>query len=98
MGCDYNFTTQGPSNKVVKSGAVDENHFDPNYFAGGMPWRLPNLLKSELVYTLVRDVLHAEGRAIVNATEGELLDGLSQNGSTSIFKALGAPWTSPLFL
>ena len=74
IGCDHDFTSKGPPNKVVTSGDKDMDHFDPNYFAGGMKWELPDLLTSEVYYTLARKVYAEAGRRIVNATEGGKLD------------------------
>lgn len=74
IGCDHNFATKGPPNKTIASGERDENHFDPNYFAGGVKWQLPDLSSSEISYMLARDVYQAAGRNIVNATEGGCLE------------------------
>jgi len=74
IGCDHDYAVKGPPNKVVVSGARDESHFDPNYFAGGVKWHLPDLLRSEVAYTLARDVYASHGRRIVNATEGGQLE------------------------
>jgi hypothetical protein len=74
IGCDHNFATKGPASKTVISGEKDNNHFDPNYNSGGVKWQLPNLLQSEISYTLARDMYEAQGRSIVNATEGGNLE------------------------
>ena len=68
VGADHNFATKGAANKTVVSGEKDESHFDPNYFAGGMKWQLPDLFQSEVAYTMARDMYAAYGGAIVNAT------------------------------
>lgn len=74
IGADHSFSTKGPANKTVESGETDENHFDPNYFAGGVKWQLPDLVGSERSYLLARETYAAAGREIVNATEGGCLD------------------------
>lgn len=74
VGCDHNFAVTGPANKTVVSGDRDESHFDPNYFAGGVKWQLPDLFGSEVSYKRARDVFESSGRRIVNATEGGKLD------------------------
>lgn len=74
VGADHNFATKGPANKLIIAGDRDENHFDPRYFAGGVPWNLPDLLQSEVAYTHARDVFAAFGGRIVNATEGGKLE------------------------
>jgi hypothetical protein len=74
IGCDHNFATKGKPNKTIVSGKKDDNHFDPNYFAGGVKWQLPDLLNSEINYTLARDVYEAQGRNFFNSTDGGLLE------------------------
>lgn len=70
VGADHNFTTKGPANKVVKSSDFDSNHFDPNYFAGGVEWQLPDLVASEYYYQIADLVYKENNRKIVNCTEG----------------------------
>jgi hypothetical protein len=53
---------------------MDKNHFDPNYFSKGVPWQLPDLLRSELYYTLALEVYQHYHRNIYNATEGGKLN------------------------
>jgi len=74
VGCDHNFGQTGPENKVVTSGDKDENHFDPNYFSGGVKWQLPDLFKSEVSYTVAKKQFESHGRRIVNCSEGGSLD------------------------
>jgi hypothetical protein len=74
IGCDHNFATKGPANKSVTSGETDPNHFDPNYFAGGVKWQLPDLFQSEVSYHLANSVYEASGRKIWNATAGGQLE------------------------
>ncbi len=74
IGCDHNFATEGPAGKTVISGDKDPNHFDPNYFSGGVKWQLPNLFHSEVSYNMANQIFEQNGRTIVNATEGGLLE------------------------
>jgi hypothetical protein len=74
IGCDHNFLTKGPANTLVISSEKDENHFDPNYFSGGVKWQLPDLVKSEMFYCLAKDVFEAHGRKIFNCTSGGKLE------------------------
>lgn len=74
IGCDHNFTTKGPANALVTSEEKDENHFDPNYFAGGVKWQLPDLIMSEMFYCIARDVFEAHGKRIINCTIGGELE------------------------
>jgi len=74
IGCDHSFDTKGPATKTVISGKEDKNHFDPNYFAGGVKWQLPNLAGSALHYDIAKDIFESHGRKIVNCTEGGKLE------------------------
>lgn len=74
VGADHNFATKGPANLAVASGEKDESHFDPNYFAGGVKWHLPDLFQSEVAYTMARDTFAAFGGEVVNATVGGKLE------------------------
>jgi hypothetical protein len=74
VGCDHNFAQSGPANKTVVSGDKDESHFDPNYFAGGVKWQLPDLIASEYAYNLARETFAASGRNVYNCTEGGKLE------------------------
>lgn len=74
IGCDHSFADRGPANAVAVSGETDANHFDPNYFAGGTKWNLPDLFESEVAYTRAKNMYHAHGRKIINATQGGKLD------------------------
>ncbi|BAC91724.1 6-hydroxymethylpterin diphosphokinase MptE-like protein [Gloeobacter violaceus] len=74
IGCDHNFTTTGPANQTVIAGKRDDNHFDPNYFAGGVKWQLPDLPNSEAAYSLALVVYETAGRKLVNCTEGGRLE------------------------
>ncbi len=74
IGCDHHFATNGPANKRVTANGNDPNHFDPNYFANGVTWQLPDLAQSELSYQLAHVEYQVAGRSIVNATEGGELE------------------------
>jgi len=74
VGADHTFATRGPANQAVESGARDESHFDPNYFAGGQKWQLPDLFESEVAYMRARKTYEAFGRRVVNATVGGELE------------------------
>jgi hypothetical protein len=74
VGCDHTFATKGPANKTVIAGKEDLNHFDPNYFASGAKWQLPDIATSELHYQVARDIFERHGRRIINCTEGGKLE------------------------
>jgi hypothetical protein len=74
IGCDHSFAVAGPANKTVFSGAVDASHFDPNYFANGAQWQLPDLIESERAYLLAKKIFGEFGGRIVNCTVGGKLE------------------------
>jgi hypothetical protein len=74
VGCDHDFAEKGRPNAVVTAGERDQSHFDPRYFSGGMKWQLPDLPESERSYELARQAFAADGRELVNATEGGRLE------------------------
>ncbi len=73
-GCDHSFVTKGPANKTITANKQDPNHFDPNYFANGVKWQLPDLKASELHYEVARDTFERHGRKMVNCTNGGKLE------------------------
>ncbi len=78
VGCDHNFAVEGPANATVVAGEKDASHFDPNYFAGGVKWQLPDLFESEVAYARAKKIYEAHGRTLINATEGGKLDVLDR--------------------
>lgn len=88
VGADHTFATKGAANKTVVSGARDDSHFDPNYFAGGVKWQLPDLFQSEVAYTMARDMYSAFGGEIVNSTVGGELE-VFRREDISDFLSLG---------
>lgn len=74
VGCDHSFDVKGPATKTVIADKKDTNHFDPDYFAGGVKWQLPNLAASALHYDIAKDIFESHGRKIFNCTEGGKLE------------------------
>jgi hypothetical protein len=74
IGCDHSFTTKGLPGATVTSTDRDLNHFDSQYFAGGVKWQLPDLYGSAANYSLARSIYQSEGREIINCTDGGELD------------------------
>jgi hypothetical protein len=74
VGADHSFAVDGPPNKIATAGARDESHFDPNYFAGGVKWVLPDLFQSEVSYEMARQMFAAYDRRVVNCTVGGKLE------------------------
>ena len=80
IGCDHYFSTKGTANKTVVTEDKDHNHFDPNYFAKGQKWQLPDLARSEYNYQHAREVYEEFNRKLYNSTTKsglELLDKIS---------------------
>lgn len=78
LGMDHSFKETGLASKTeVRAYEKDESHFDPNYFPKGMRWVLPDLMKSELGYSMARAFYEEHGREIIDATIG---------GKCTIFK------------
>lgn len=74
IGCDHNFAVKGPANATVVAEGKDESHFDPNYFAHGVKWQLPDLFESEVAYTRAKNAYEANGRRLRNATVNGFLE------------------------
>jgi hypothetical protein len=70
IGVDHRFSSQGPANKAVVSQGADANHFHPDYFGKGVKWHLPDLEESERSYRLAKAAYEADGREIVDCTDG----------------------------
>lgn len=69
VGVDHNFDKTGDHVYERRQGP-DVNHFDPNYFATGTLWGLPDLDGSEIAYARTREAFEQDGRRIVDATVG----------------------------
>jgi hypothetical protein len=74
IGCDHNFTAKGFANQIVSAEDKDPDHFDPNYFANGVSWNLPDLPTSEASYNLAYEVYTSSNRKLLNATHGGKLE------------------------
>ena len=74
VGCDHSFASKGLANSVTTTRGNDANHFDPNYFANGVSWQLPDLEGSEYAYRLARDAYQRAGRTIYNCSAGGFLE------------------------
>lgn len=71
IGVDHSFADKGiPNRTETRESKIDPNHFHPNYFPIGSKWQLPDLTRSEIAYTLARDVFKRSGRRIIDATIG----------------------------
>ena len=68
VGVDHNFTYTDSPNDYQKREGKDVNHFDPNYFAEGQYWGVPNLDASEIGFQLAKAAFEADGRVVYDAT------------------------------
>ena len=74
FGVDHSFSCEGKANEIVKMEGSDPNHFDPNYFAEGQKWGLPNYELSELAYRNSKNAFEKDGRHVYDATINGKLD------------------------
>lgn len=77
IGMDFSYRI--PKNSVRKgvhilSKGDDPNHFHPDYFGKGKTWKDPKLERVLANYALAREMFAADGREIVNASEGGKLE------------------------
>ena len=89
VGVDHSYETEGAPNeeKVMED---DPNHFHPEYFKGAK-WNNPDLVKSEQAYQLAREAFEADGRKIINLTEGTKLDVFEKGDLHEYESAHGQP-------
>lgn len=73
IGVDHAFTFEGKPNDRLMAREADPNHFDPNYFGPGTEWHAPDLALSEISYRMAKEAFERDGREIVDATEGGML-------------------------
>lgn len=74
VGCDHYFNAKGAANQTAVSIGKDDSHFDPNYFANGAVWQLPDIAESEYSYSLAKEAYSADNRNLFNATDGGFLE------------------------
>jgi hypothetical protein len=88
VGVDHNFTYDGKPNDIQKRIGQDQNHFDPNYFASGQYWGVPNLDLSEVGYENAKEAFEKDGRKIFDATVGgklQVFEKISVDDAISLF-------------
>lgn len=74
IGVDHSYKYIGSPNEGVTADGPDLNHFDNSYFGQGTRWNLPDLELSEKAYGLAHAAFEADGRQIINATQGGALE------------------------
>jgi len=68
-GLDHNYVEKGqPSEMETRTTEQDQSHFHPQYFPKGSKWQFPDLLRSEIDFSLARKAFEADGRKILDAT------------------------------
>jgi len=86
IGVDHNYVEKGRPNKTeIRSEERDESHFHPDYFAKGIKWQLPDLLRSELAYALARKSFEKQGRRVIDATVGGKCEVFEKKNFVSLF-------------
>ncbi|NQT03917.1 MAG: DUF115 domain-containing protein [Planctomycetes bacterium] len=70
VGVDHSFNAvnSGQPDQVVVQNDYDTDHFDPNYFAKGQQWNLPNLKGSEEGYRIAKTTFEKANKKIYDAT------------------------------
>jgi len=64
----FNTATSGLPGQVVTQNDRDSDHFDPNYFAKGQQWNLPDLKGSEEGYRIAKTTFEKANKKIYDAT------------------------------
>ncbi|MCF8275175.1 MAG: DUF115 domain-containing protein [Flavobacteriales bacterium] len=86
LGMDHSFKEKGIAGKAeIRKEEKDESHFDPNYFPKGMKWIIPDLVKSELSYSIARNEFETNGRQIVDATIGGKCEVFEKISTESVY-------------
>jgi len=77
VGMDFSYLVPDSahvSGDQIVSTEDDPNHFHPAYFGAGRVWKKPKLDRVLASYSLAKSVFEADGRRIINATEGGALE------------------------
>lgn len=73
VGLDHRYKFEGQPNEKLLMKGNDPNHFSPNYFKDH-EWHAPDLPRAEFAYMLAKQAFEADGRKILNLTEGSALE------------------------
>jgi hypothetical protein len=69
VGLDHKYDEKGtPSVSVTRNEEKDSSHFHPNYFPKGSKWQPPDLVRSEIDFSIALDFFTKNGRTIKDAT------------------------------
>jgi hypothetical protein len=97
VGVDHSYQFEGRPHEQVTSQGDDPNHFSSNYFGRGFRWHLPDLQGSELSYRVAKHMFELDGRRVVDATIGGILqvfekvDYYGLFGDARMGRAISAP-------
>lgn len=71
VGLDHTYNEKGiPSVTVTRTEEKDLSHFHSEYFPKGIRWQPPDLVRSELDFSLALQNYNQAGRTIIDATIG----------------------------
>jgi O-antigen ligase len=69
IGLDHKYSEKGtPNEKETRKYEHDTSHFSPEYFPKGIKWQLPDLVRSEIDFSLARKFYEKANRHIIDAT------------------------------
>jgi len=88
VGLDHNYVEKGIPNKTeIRVEDKDQSHFHPLYFPKGSKWQLPDILRSEVDYSLARKAFEADGRKVYDATIGGKCEIFEKKSYQSFFES-----------
>jgi len=86
VGLDHNYAEKGvPSGLETRTADQDQSHFHPQYFPKGSRWQLPDLLRSEIDFSIARKAFESDGRRIYDATIGGKCEVFEKVDFSSLF-------------
>ncbi|EKD87628.1 MAG: hypothetical protein ACD_35C00310G0002 [uncultured bacterium] len=87
IGLDHDYTESGiPSKSEIRTSDTDKDHFHKNYFPKGFRWQLPDLLRSEIDFSIARKAYEADGREIIDSTIGGKCPVFNKAEFSSLFR------------
>lgn len=93
IGFDHHYVQQSglPEGATILQKTDDPNHFDPRYFRG-KKWQAADVQKMEQMYLHAKTAFEADGREIVNCTDGGHLELFRRGGlAAELGLAVSAP-------
>lgn len=92
VGVDHSYVV--PDDEPLEGNTItstrdDVNHFHSDYFGEGKRWHLPRVDRMERSYVKAEQVFANEGRKILNATKGGMLEVFERADYDSLVASLG---------